>query len=258
MNSYARKRKYTGSYGPSYAVRRFSARRRANGAFSKIPRLLSAPRFPAAFGDQPIRKYAKLKFCHHQYLAGPGVGSIIVREYLANGMYQPLYGTVTHQPYGFDQLMNQYNHYTVLKSTCKVELMSAEHYLDLIMVGSVYNEQGVVTAAHAAGTGVNFDAIREIPNTSKDVTVVIGEYGEDKRSFTMHCDILKQFGKTSQTIMGDSLLQGSATTNPTEDAYYSICIYQPHNESKSAVSFNIKTEIVYYAVFTEPKWFTQS
>lgn len=92
-------------------------RRRLNPV-SSVPRL-----FPKYFADTPPRKYCKLRYVVTESITGPAVGAIVVRQYRANGMYDPEVAVGGHQPFGFDQLMGQYHHFTVIKSKCTLELM---------------------------------------------------------------------------------------------------------------------------------------
>jgi len=212
-------------------------------------------RFPLYSADQPNRRFAKLRYVVHEHTNGPAAGAIVAYEYRANGMYDPECAVGGHQPYGFDQLMAKYNHFTVLKSTCQVEMVGVGQNIDVIGICAVTPDVGVLTAAHTAG-GPN--GLREIPIQSKDIMMTTAMYQEKPRSTYVSADMSKLFGKTQANLIGDSRFQGDIANDPTEQTFFSLAWYHPRSENLSAVSFNFKVMITYYAVFTEPKWFTTS
>lgn len=213
------------------------------------------PKFPRYFADQPMRKFAKLKYVKHEIVTGPAANLIVVNEYRANGMYDPEVAVGGHQPMGFDQLMEQYNHYTVLRAVCEIENMSAIYYNNVIACGALSAESGAVTASFNAG-GVN--GIREMPITSRDTLITIGQYDQASRTVRLVFDAPKFFGKTAWNLIGDSRFQGTDSADPTEDAVFSLVLYSPNLANESGHNFPFKVSITYYAVFTEPKWFTTS
>jgi len=212
-------------------------------------------KFPRYFADQPPRKFAKLIYVEHLDITGPQVNAIVVTEWRANSLYDPRFAVGGHQPFGFDQLMGQYNHFTVLRSTCKLENMNSENYNEVCLLGTLSAESGAVAASYAAG-GVN--GVREMPITSQDTMMQIGQYDQKSRSVTLRFNASKFFGKSESNLIGDSRFQGDSTHDPDEDCFYSVVAYAPSNTDESAKHFPVKIEITYYAVFTEPKWFTTS
>jgi len=237
---------------PYQPVRR--VRRRLSRGVQANP--LRMPAFPSYFADQPKRQHAKLKYVEHFRTAGPGPAAIIQREYRANSCYDPRYAVGGDQPYGFDQLMARYHHFTVLKSTCMVTSCSTMITRDTIWTVSVYQEAGAPAAAYAAG-GVN--ALREIPIQSRDIIQTSFEYAQKSRSTnTIVANMLKIFGKSPEAMIGNTAYSGNVGANPTEDVYFGITGYHPNGEDESARNFDLMVTIVYYVVFSEPKWFTSS
>lgn len=212
-------------------------------------------KFPRYFADQPTRKFCKLKYVEHIGIQGPNVNAITANEFRANGMYDPRYAVGGHQPMGFDQLMAQYNHFTVLRSVFKVENMNSENYNDVCLCAALSAEAGAVAASYAAG---GRDGLREMPITSQDTMMQIGQYDQKNRSVSLYFNASKFFGKPNSNLIGDARFQGDATADPTEDAFFTVFAYAPNNTDESAKVFPIKIEITYFAVFTEPKWFTTS
>lgn len=251
----ARLRRYR---NPDMSERR--VRRRVSSVAMVVPRppprgARTHPRFPAYFGDQPLRKYAKLKYVVHENTIGPAAAALKQYQYRANSPYDPEYAVGGHQPYGWDQLMLKYFHATVLKSTCKVELMGVGNNVDLVMQLHVYQEAGAPAAAFAAG-GAN--GLQEMPITSQTLMLTNGIYQGQGRSQMVRADMSKIFGKTYANLVGDSRFQCSDAADPTEDVYFGVTFYHPAGEDISANPVRFKVTITYYTVFTEPRWFTTS
>lgn len=232
------------------------ARRVRRRMSQRVYNPLRMPAFPSYFGGQPKRQFAKLKYVEHFHTPGPGAGAIVLREYRANSCYDPRYAVGGDQPYGFDQIMDHYHHFTVLKSTCTVNLQSTLVTKDVLWVTSVYQEAGAPSAAYAAG-GAN--ALREIPIQSKDVISTSFQYRQrDRSTTTVLCNCVKIFNKSPESMIGNTAYSGDSTANPAEDVYFGITGYHPNGEDQSGTNFDLMITIVYYVVFSEPKWFTSS
>jgi len=249
LQAAARKRKGYSSASSSSSSRSKVARR--------VPKVYSrnhAISWPRSFGDQPSRKYAKLKYSCMAYSDGIGAAAIKAFEYRANGMYDPEVAVGGHQPYGFDQLMAQYFHFTVLRSTCTAEVQSCTTNSDQIWMLATYNASGTLASAFASG-GSN--AIHELPIVSKTLILTSGEYRGPRRSTYTSFNASATFGKTNSNLIGDARFQGSDSADPTEDAYFGLVGYDPSG-SANASDVYFKVTIVYYGVFTEPRFFTTS
>lgn len=241
-----RKRKY---YGP--ARKPPPRRRRMVGAAGG-----KVPKFPFHFADQPLRKFVKLKYVVHETVSAPGVGAITVKEYRANGMYDPEFAVGGHQPYGFDQLLAQYNHFTVLKSVFDVENQNVQFADTIMLIPALSADSGTLAAAYAAG-GVN--GLTELPIAGQ--TLALNTYGADTRGHQrrtrLYFDAAKYFGKKAWDIIGDDRFQGDVSADPPEQAFFGFALYNPLNTA-IAHTYPITVTITYYACLTEPKWFTTS
>lgn len=251
LQARAAKRKAT--YGKSSKSSSSSAKY-ARRAAPKYSMNRMVPSWPRAFGDQPHRKYAKLKYSCTATSAGIGVGSLSAFEYRAEGMYDPEVAVGGHQPYGFDQLMTQYFHYTVLRSTCTAEIESTSVNSNQVWMLALYNASATLGAAYAAG-GTN--ALHELPIISQTLMLTGGEYGGRARSMRLSFDAARTFGKPYSNLIGDSRFQGDEAHNPTEDAFFGLVGYDPSGAANND-TVRFKVNIVYYAVFSEPRWFTTS
>jgi len=242
------RRRRLDSEQPGRRVRRRIVRPAARAA------QLSLPKFPYHFGDQPMKKYAKLKYVVHTNGAGSGVNAAVSYQYRANGMFDPEVAMGGHQPYGFDQLMAQYEHYTVLKSTIELEIVDLTDDSTQNFMLSVHQALGAPAAAFAAG-GSN--GLNEMPIVSKVLIPNTGIVQTRHRNAKLSANMPKIFGVTAQAMIGDSRFQGDFGADPTEDCYYGVTYYTPTGTAE-AKSNMFKVTIIYYAVFTEPKWFTTS
>jgi len=70
--------------------------------------------------------------------------------------------------------------------------------------------------------------------------------------------LLRFLEKKAWDLIGDDRFCGTASADPTQQAYFGIGLYSPTAVDESGHSFPFKVTITYYAVMTEPKWFTTS
>jgi len=205
----------------------------------------------------PIKKWATLPYHETFKIAtGANVETAGTMIWSLNGMYDPEFGIGGHQPMGFDQLMNQYFNFTVLKSIIEVEAVRQIDYKNVVTFIAYHNEHGVPAAAYAAG-GAN--GLREMSIISKDLMPnTIGHYDQSPRTTKLSVDIAKVNGKTPMAILADPNYSGSDAADPVEDCYFSVNTYAPDASDQSAATLNLKVTITYLAMFHEPRWLTLS
>jgi hypothetical protein len=208
-------------------------------------------RFPTYFADQPRHKLAKLHYSNIALVPNLASSTIYTKLFRANSVFEPEVGA-GHQPSGYDQLMAQYSHFTVLYSTIRLEEQQAGVAANLVFTVYQHNLTTDVTAAYAAG-GVN--ALDELFPKSSNLIVTGGQYGSRDRSTTpLHFSAPKVFSKTPADLVGDAGFQGAIGANPTEDAYFTVEGHTPTGASTSN-AIPLKVSIDYWAVFTEPVFF---
>lgn len=222
---------------------------------ARIARRPGIPKFPRYFADQPMRKFAKLRYSVLQTLAGPSIGNVVITEFRANGMYDPEVALGGHQPFGFDQLMAQYTHFTVIRSYCTCELQQTGDNTSVVSNLAVTSTTGVAAAAFAAA-GIN--ALNEIPQLSTSVMVAGITAKERRRRIGIGCNVLKMSGKKLSELVGNTNYSGTDSADPTEDFTFALIQYSADNTDQSAKTFPYKINIDYYAVFSEPRWFVTS
>lgn len=157
-----------------------------------------------------------------------------------NGLYDPDLSGVGHQPMYFDQLMDLYNHYTVLSSYIEVTPLGNVGVPDALQQTiACYIDDDTSTGI----TSWNY-ILERIGCVSKDFN--LGTSGPPK---------LKKFWNASSTFPGDALsrdeLQGTVTTNPTEQSVFVVAY--AGGISLATSSRTVRVKVVYNAVFDEWK-----
>lgn len=212
------------------------------------PAYARLPYFPPYLMDVPAVKYAKLRYVVNDNVNGPGVNSIVVREYRINGLFDPEVALGGHQPMGFDELMKQYEKYTVLKAHIELENMSVVSYKAMFLC--LVREQGLGDlAAMYASDGLS--ALLERPGVSESLCVTTGEYQASKRKVSMWCDMSKFTGKSYKDLIGDYGYQGDVGHDPDQQQYVAVLLYNPQGSDQSSNSAQFKVTITYYAAFSK-------
>lgn len=184
-------------------------------------------------GRQPIPKqlFNRLKYAETVNVAigVSGLGSYL---YSCNGMYDPNITGTGHQPMYFDQWSAMYNHYTVLKSTMKVTVVANTTGATIFSLGQ--DDDTTINAA-------NSYTIWERPGyQTKVVNAPVEPSGT---SLWSKWDAKKVFGADPQS---DPALQGSATSNPTEQTFYVI-----YFDTLPSTTVTVLVEIWYDVVWDE-------
>lgn len=211
--------------------RRISRKRRG------VTRLLRGPINP--------KTVAKLTFCD-QITISPvnGIGSYIYR---ANSLYDPDFTSTGHQPMGFDQLMEQYSHYTVIGSKILLTVTgwTGEH------TGAVH------LSSKSTDTPSTRTEMMERPRTRYFIADGSSTGNHTRYTLKYKFSAKKFFG--TKALVGEDSYKGSAsssTGNPTEVAYFHINAAGFNASDPGTLNINVR--ISYIAVFTEPKSYGQS
>lgn len=206
--------------------------------------------FPTFFADQPRFKLAKLEYTQTEGLPNIAAASLYQREFRANDLYDPDYAVGGHQPYGFDQLMAQYYHFTVLYSRCQIELVDNTEARNSCYHIWIVGAAGQLSSTFAA-SGVN-GILEERPHTAA-LSPTAGNASRRDRAVSVFLDMSAQFRKSPANLIGDSRFQGDASTSPTEDVLFAIGGYHPTGGAVNYGDAQIRITLTYWAVFTEPK-----
>jgi hypothetical protein len=193
----------------------------------------------AGISPLPHTLHTKLKYAEHVDISGPS-GAVGLYVFNASSLYDPNYTGVGHQPRGFDQIMPLYDHFVVLRSRMKVQLVNTSQ--TLLVMG------GVAVSAAVTNQG-DWDDYAEGPWSS------VGSLGLTYTSghsppyfFEASYDAKKNLG-IPDPLTSDKL-QGTISANPTDNAFYHIFIQDA--AETSTVSTRALVEIEYDCAFIEP------
>jgi len=213
-------------------------------------------KFPRWYADQAPKKLVKLKYVAQKYFSNDS-GTLGVLQFHANGMFDPDNAVGGHQPYGFDQMMAMYKYYTVVSSTCHVQLLVGSEVADYepnVIGVSLVDQAGRVASAFGAGA-FPVEGVMEMPFISKTLTDNPSAT-EKSRSIYLKFNATNFFGKKLDSMIGDDDYRGDGSGNPASTALFEIwrCPLQGDANPRQ----DIIVTITYLAIFTAPKWFTIS
>jgi hypothetical protein len=158
----------------------------------------------------------------------------------ANGMFDPDITGTGHQPYGFDQYMLQYNHYTVIGAKCNVWTENS----------SQQNPYWLLIRT-AAGTTTLTNRLQclEAPIDFTRKYIGVRAQRDSHSKVSRGCSI-KRF--LSQDPMQEDSNAGSAAANPAEGVYFHVGVLGK-DAFTSTGSQVLNVSIEYIAIFHEPK-----
>lgn len=168
-------------------------------------------------------------------------GSAGVYVFSANGLYDPNITGTGHQPIGFDQCMQFYDHYTVIGAKMRVVFSNS--------VDSS-NDQYIGIALSASSTALT--DVREYIENGRCRWSVLGKNaGGDAtiKSLTHQVGIARFTGKKS--ILMEDDYRGNVSANPATQVYFHIFGGGFGSSDPSAMSMMV--QIDYITVLTEPK-----
>jgi hypothetical protein len=206
----------------------------------------AAPFLQRAGGGMPLSLHTKLRY-HESFSLNPGAGTFAAAFYRANGLFDPTVAVGGHQPSGFDQLMQFYNHFTVV---------GADATLNACVTGgtNIQNLFGIKiqpTAAIAAGST---DALLE---TDQCIWRLNGYPGAPTEPVRVKLDISKYFRRTPEEMINTEPYRGDAATDPVEQVYFA-CFLAAAAAADDPASTTMRIDILYDVVFSEPKELAQS
>jgi len=249
---YSRVRRYTGARkrylgaNKRYNYSNYKRRRTTRTSIAPYARMPYIPRYLA---DMPPVKYARLRYVSFLSVNGPGVNSIVVREFRLNSLYDPDYQVGGHQPTGFDELMKQYEKFTVLKTYVQLEncSLNASRAMFLCMIRE--QQPGDVAAQYAVD---GLDSLMERPGVSESLALTLGgDMLTPKRKVGMMCDMSKYTGKSYKDLIGDYGYQGDVGHDPNQIQNIAAVCYSPTGADQSSGTAQFKITMDFYAAFTK-------
>lgn len=181
----------------------------------------------------------KLKAVHRYFSYGLTTsltGTMSTFQFTCNGMYDPDITGVGHQPVYFDQIGAIYDHYTVFRSRIKITFTPVATYTNDLLI-NLYVDDDTSTASNIFSSieqsGASYGTLT--PRAIKPL--VLSKTWDAKQYF-------------GGDIFDNDNLQGTLSTNPTEQSYYTVQILSIDG---NAYAYNSTVEVFYEAVWDELK-----
>lgn len=177
-------------------------------------------------------------------VSAPASGTLTEIVYVANDLRDPTNAVGGHQPYGFDQWMAWYDHFTVTKS--KIEVTFAESNPNASIVHAT---QCCLRLDDAGDHELNPTLVMEMPGSK---VLMLGS--SNSKRLTKTFNARRFFGGASK--IGSSEYKGNTTFSPTERAFFHIGLAGAESGSGSNIELLIK--VTYTATLSERKEVPQS
>lgn len=194
----------------------------------------------------PKGLFAKKTRMHFRYAdtitLDPGIGATMTyHSFCANGMYDPDLTGAGHQPRGFDQYMQFYQHYTVIASKITATFCAR----DATAQGQCY--VSVITTPNAAPGLTGINDIQELSDAKNRLQTVMGTR---PRIIRHGCNLSKYLG---QKVLQEDANAGTAGSNPFETVYFQVMAGSNNVGVTDPTSMQVNVVIDYIAILHEPK-----
>jgi len=158
--------------------------------------------------------------------------------YTCNGLYDPDVSGTGHQPRGFDELMDLYNHYVVIGANITVEMSNLSTSDSIV---------GYITVRDSA-TAISSPS--DVMEGTKVLTKILTPVsGQSKAVFKMKLNPNKFMSRSKP--LSDPDIKGSTTANPVEQCYFHFGHFCTDQTSTSTAEYLI--HIDYICVLIEPR-----
>lgn len=203
---------------------------------------------PASAIAPPSRMVA-FRYAETVSINSPGGAFPAVYTLRANSLFDPNRTGIGHQPFGFDQAMIFYDHFTVVGSKITVKFIPT----------TVPPAQTIAIGIRLVDSATNMITYAQIQETKQNSVDLLLNHGSDNKFVTasMTFSAKKFFGKSPTSMIGDGQYKGSASTNPLEGAYFQVWT-APIIATDNPPIIDCQITIDYTAVLTERKPISQS
>ena len=182
----------------------------------------------------------KLVFAERGYSIQSSLGVPEGHLFSANGLFDPDISSITgHQPGGFDQIMQFYDHYTVSSAKIYVDFHNSDPNLYALI--------GILTT-DGPSTPADYRIIEE-NGKGQVARLNKANVTGDICSLQSYVDIASFIG--CNDVLDRDELRGTNVTNPEEQVYFSVWTAPISFTTALAVGFVVRVE--YQVTFTEPK-----
>lgn len=234
-------------------------RRRSIKTTSRAKRTRYVPR-SRQFRTDPIRSLikmatplpkqltTKLRYNTTVTINGGLIGSVARHVFRATSLYDPDYTSTGHQPRGFDQIMQLYDHFVVRACRIRVEFAAraSSSYTTIV---------GIALRDSSAGYGsINVNDVLENGKVSHNLLPHCSSGQGSIRTMTMNFRPKQFLGVKDEMSLGQ--LKGAEDANPTENAFFHVFAAALQSEDPAPIECNVQLE--YLTTFIEPKAVGQS
>lgn len=239
VNKMVMKRKRTSSLPPVGGAISMKKRRVKKKSYQSSILNLRGLQMPKSACFPPSLKCNFVYREQNDLTVDPGAAGITgVYVFSANGLYDPNITGTGHQPTGFDQLMQFYDHYTVIASKITVTFFN----------GNASNTvTGLVSVMDTSST--NSDIQQYIENGRCAFEELDVSSNSQLGTVTLGCSVSDFLGR--KNILSEDNCRGSASANPSEEAYFHVVAAPWASNDVGTIAFVATIE--YTAVLTERK-----
>lgn len=201
-------------------------------------------------GGFPNKHTVRLKYCDFITLNATSSGSAVplIYHFRANSLYDPDLTSSGHQPRGYDELSQIYDHFCVIGSKIKV---SFENDKDHVQQAGQYC----------------FLMLQDTNNTPTSLIDILEESNKNKVAYKQRNSVssrnivltkkfspYKMFGLSRKdSLLNNIALNCRTNTNPAEDATFTLGIACASTTTTDPPPVIARVEIEYLAVFTEKR-----
>jgi len=188
----------------------------------------------------PKSMITKHRYVSTHTLTPSGAALIASYQFRGNSLYDPDYTSAGHQPLGFDEYSNLYEHFTVLGS--KISITAATGGIPVV-VGITRDSDATLT--------VNYDTVQENADT------VWGSHASGSKPLVLRAATSMKKWFNRKAIKDDPKLRGTPSTDCEETMFYHLWVKALSATAvPSATDINVVIE--YIALWSEPKELVQS
>lgn len=205
----------------------------------------------------PIGGYPKSMMMRLRYVTSitvdAGGGALADHLFRCNGLYDPNYTGVGHQPLGFDQAMAIYDHYTVVGARIKCSVMNTTP--SETVASQVPGAWGLMITDDDQGINSRYTSTMNLLENIEGKGMVRytqagpGTASQKRPILSRNFSAKKFFGVSK--IVGDDLYRGTNSADPQEEAFFRVWVGSIGSNNPYNARFLV--EIEYLAVFTERK-----
>ncbi len=150
-----------------------------------------------------------------------------------------------HRPMGFDEMMAQYNHYTVIGFKVRATFINTSDANEAF-VGVFFNDANALTTSIDGLIESGRMKYKTIGNNSSSRNMMVIHRAQNPTKFL-----------SSSAPLSDLRLKGTATTGPTEKVYCVLTVF-PYDGTVDLGAFQVNFECEYIVVFHESGQLEQS